>query len=355
MFKRDTTYKNRKDGVFMREKQDGGIQTLRERIAREYLDEEMRILHQKQQEQMRAEIERSDNQNQYLIDRESEFVKYRNQIQLQEKELHEYRAKLKKEMFEREKQLQQEFDKREKLFVERERQFLEKQTEYSRRVVQNQFEFDEMRNALEEEFNIKSAELKSTIESLNLEKQKYEITIREKIEQTASVYVSEALVTLEQKEVKYHKASKLWSFIGAGSLGFGLLIFSMMTIASLWTYPSAVTWEFIVFSLFKGAVGIVFAAGLAKYAFLFSNSYMREALKNADRSHAINFGKFYLQSYGAAAEWSQVKEAFEHWNITGENAFSPRNEQSVGLATIDKITSVIEKTIQNSSILNKKD
>jgi hypothetical protein len=52
---------------------------------------------------------------------------------------------------------------------------------------------------------------------------------------------------------------------------------------------------------------------------------MREALKNADRRHAINFGKFYLESYGAAAEWSQVKEAFEHWNITGENAFSPKN------------------------------
>jgi len=316
----------------------------------EFLAEEKRL-----NEKKREDIERIKQRDRYFDERESEFSKYREQIQAQEKELNTYRAKLTKEMFDREKQLKQEFDKREKLFAERERQLIERQREYTDKIIQNQFEVEEARAALEEEFNLKNAELQNAIEELQMEKQKYNEITREKIEQTSNDYVSEALKTLDDKEKQYHKASRLWSWIGAVSLGIGLLIFCIITIASLWTYPASVTWEFIVFSLFKGAVGIIFSAGLAKYAFLFSSSYMREALKNADRSHAINFGKFYLKSYGAAAEWSQVKEAFEHWNITGENAFSPRNEPSIDLASLDKLMSAFEKSIQNLPIFNKKD
>ena len=69
---------------------------------------------------------------------------------------------------------------------------------------------------------------------------------------------------------------------------------------------------------------------------------MREALKNADRRHAINFGKFYLQSYGAAADWTQIKEAFEHWNITGENAFSKPENSKLDVTILEKIFCAIE-------------
>ncbi|KMN32754.1 hypothetical protein VI26_16680 [Chromobacterium sp. LK1] len=103
------------------------------------------------------------------------------------------------------------------------------------------------------------------------------------------------------------------------------------------------TWEFLVFAIFKGLVAIALLAGLAKYAFLLGNSYMQEALKNADRRHAINFGKFYLESYGAAAEWSQVKEAFEHWNITGTNAFKRAEESMPDIGTLEKAIAMVER------------
>lgn len=70
---------------------------------------------------------------------------------------------------------------------------------------------------------------------------------------------------------------------------------------------------------------------------------MREALKNADRRHAINFGKFYLESYGAAADWSQVKEAFEHWNITGSDAFSRKEEAQIDVSAIEKAATLLER------------
>lgn len=104
-----------------------------------------------------------------------------------------------------------------------------------------------------------------------------------------------------------------------------------------------ITWEVIVFSVVKGLIAVSLLGALARYAFLLSNSYVREALKNADRRHAINFGKFYLESYGAAAEWSQVKEAFEHWNISGSNAFSQPDEIQFDAASTGKLVSLLEQ------------
>jgi hypothetical protein len=125
----------------------------------------------------------------------------------------------------------------------------------------------------------------------------------------------------------------------AGSIGF----FGYITLSSALTLPNPITWEFIAFSVFKGLVAVALLAGLAKYSFLFSSSYMQEALKNADRRHAINFGKFYLESYGAAAEWSQVKEAFEHWNITGSNAFKRSDGSMSDISALEKAVALIER------------
>lgn len=94
---------------------------------------------------------------------------------------------------------------------------------------------------------------------------------------------------------------------------------------------------------FKGVVGLALFAALSKYAYSLGNSYMREALKNGDRRHAINFGKFYLESYGAAADWGQIKEAFEHWNIEGANGFGKTDETQIDLTALEKVAITLEK------------
>lgn len=74
---------------------------------------------------------------------------------------------------------------------------------------------------------------------------------------------------------------------------------------------------------------------------------MRESLKNADRMHAINFGNFYVQSYGAAAEWTQVKEAFENWNITSSNAFTGVDEPKTDVLGLEKVVSRLDLICRN--------
>ncbi len=48
---------------------------------------------------------------------------------------------------------------------------------------------------------------------------------------------------------------------------------------------------------------------------------MNESLKNSDRMHAISFGKFYLQVFGADIKQSDLKEVFKDWNTNQDSAF----------------------------------
>ena len=200
-----------------------------------------------------------------------------------------------------------------------------------------------LRTKLEHEVVTRESQLQDALQQLKLEKERYTEEGRKKIERTSKDYVADTLSALDRKEVQFHLISKIWSGIGAASLAGGLGFFGYVTISSFSNIPNPVTWEFITFSIFKGLIAVALFAALAKYAYLFSNAYMREALKNADRRHAINFGKFYLESYGAAAEWAQIKEAFEHWNIIGTNAFTKSEESQMDITMLEKAAATIEK------------
>ncbi|KXV69612.1 hypothetical protein AD952_14295 [Acetobacter cerevisiae] len=45
-----------------------------------------------------------------------------------------------------------------------------------------------------------------------------------------------------------------------------------------------------------------------------SGNFMKESLRTDDRIHNIRFGLLYIVTYGAAAEWKEVKEALSNWN-----------------------------------------
>lgn len=299
---------------------------------------------------MQDRMEESRRREQYgpddierLDHRERELLAYRKHIQEQEKQLDEYRAKLKNEQLAREKEFQKELEARERFFSEREKKLFERQREFEEHLLLRQNEAEELRARLEQEIVRRESELQETRRALQQEKELYKEESRKKIERTSKDYVSEALDLLGKKETEFHNRSKAWGAIGAASLVGGLAFFAYVTVTSFTVIPNPVTWEFITFALFKGLIAVALFAALAKYSLLFSNSYMREALKNADRRHAINFGKFYLESYGAAADWTQIKEAFEHWNITGDNAFSKNEDSKLDVTTLEKVATAIEK------------
>jgi hypothetical protein len=287
--------------------------------------------------------ELSEEKKRYLNDRERELSKYREVIENQEREFDAYRSRLKEEQIEREMELRKEFEERERYFVEREKKLVERQRDFEKHLQHREIEAQELRNRLQNELVIKESELKKA--SIELEQEKARLTeeSRRKLEQTSQDYVADALNALNSKESQFHTISRIWSGIGAASLIVGVIFFVAVTFSISLDSLKDVSWQFLVFALFKGIITVGLLVGVAKYSFLFSSSYMQESLKNADRRHAINFGKFYLESYGATADWSEVKEAFEHWNITGSNAFSNREDVSLDNNTLEKAISLLEK------------
>lgn len=283
-------------------------------------------------------------EEQHLSERERELFRIQQMLSLQEKEFDEKRKRLKEEQLAREREIQRELDARELFFSEREKKLIERQRDFEEHLMRRQAEAEALRTYLQNEVADREAKLQQALIDLQQKKELYSEESRRKIEKTSKDYVEDTLETLNKKGESFHFISKIWSAVGAASLAGGILFFSYITTLSVINLPAQITWEFIIFSVFKGLIAIALLAGLARYSFLFSSSYMQEALKNADRRHAINFGKFYLESYGAAADWSQVKEAFEHWNISSTNAFSRTEKLLPDMSALEKALGLIERT-----------
>ncbi|GMN90041.1 hypothetical protein [Francisella sciaenopsi] len=287
--------------------------------------------------------EEAKKENEYLDARERELSRYREIIEHQERELDAYRSRLKEEQIEKERELRKEFEEREKFFVDRERKLLDRQKNFEKHFHMREAEVAELRHRLENEVAQREADLKKAAMELQQEKERLTEEGRKKLEQTSRDYVADALEALGSKESKFHTISKIWSGIGAGAMVIGFALFVVITFTTNIDDLKDVSWPFLIFTLFKGIIAVGLLLGVAKYSYLFSSSYMQESLKNADRRHAINFGKFYLESYGSTANWSEVKEAFEHWNITGINAFSKQESPTVDAGALEKALEIIEK------------
>ncbi len=277
-----------------------------------------------------------------MTSHEAEFRAYREHIARQERTLDQARAKFKEEQLAREQAIQREVEEREKFFAARERKLFDRQKEVEQQLLKRQQESEHLRMRLESEIFDREARLSEAMKQLEVEKARYTEESRKKIESKSKDYVAAALDALDHKESQFHRLSKFWSLLGAISLFAGIVFFGYVTVTSFAALPSVLSWEFITLSTFKGLVGLALFAALSKYSYLFGNSYMREALKNGDRRHAINFGKFYLESYGAAAEWAQIKEAFEHWNIASTSAFGKPEDSQVDLTGLEKVASALE-------------
>jgi hypothetical protein len=277
--------------------------------------------------------------------RDQHFLMLRKHIENQEKQLEEYQAKIKKEQLDRENAFQNEMEQRERLLAEREKKLRENQLKIDQELAVHHARLAAQKNNFEKENARRESEHQKALQDLKQLEIQYNDENRSKIENRSSGYVSATLEILERKEKEFLRISRVWGIVGASSLYLGLLFFVYVTSSSLFLMPSPMSWEFITFSAFKGLIAVGLFAALAKYSLLFSNLHMREALKNADRGHAINFGKFYLSIYGAAADWPQIKEAFEHWNIAGNNVFSnPKSEESnLDINSLEKLSNVIEK------------
>lgn len=142
----------------------------------------------------------------------------------------------------------------------------------------------------------------------------------EKIQSNAASYIRVALDSLEKLEIRDRLISYLWYAVGfiALVLGIGFALYGL-TIAG---QQASLSTENLLMVTLKALVVIGLLGACAKYAFSLGKSYSCEALKAADRIHAIRFGEFYLRAFGDKTKWAELKEVFQHWNIDRTSNFS---------------------------------
>lgn len=167
---------------------------------------------------------------------------------------------------------------------------------------------------------------------------------RVKVEATAADFIAASQENLKQREKKYTKMGNFWYGAAYTSLILGV-------VAGVWravlVQNNSGGWINVAQTVIMGIVVIGLIIAVAKFSFTLGKSFMVEALRNADRSHAISFGEFYLRAYGDEAEWKEVKEAFQHWNIDKGSYFSSQNSQ-------DFDPKLFETAIEIASIMSSK-
>lgn len=222
---------------------------------------------------------------------------------------------------EREKTLSETFARREAELEAR----LRSQEERSRRKERDLFEirsqFEAQAEARQKELDTAKAILDEKMAAFEIEVARYRTESQEKLQTNSKKFVGGMVLELREKETALSRISLAWSVLGGVILVLSVILLSWVTYLSVQHATAAMSWSLLTFYALKGSVLVAVAGVTSRYAFVMAANYMSEALRTADRVHAIKFGQFYVETYGAAATWEQVKETFSNWNSGGSGAW----------------------------------
>ncbi|WP_060514087.1 hypothetical protein [Pseudomonas sp. NBRC 111132] len=291
-------------------------------------------------------------QQKLLYEKMQELDAMRDQLARREAIIEKRLLDDKRQLERREKELFDSVEKRVQNLAEQEQSIALRQEELERKLAEERNETIKRR----QEYLQQMQSLDDFRRTLEIEKQRLTEDAQQTLQDNSKKFVKSALSLLGDKEDRFHVISVVWAIAGALSLLAGVIIAVVTMISSSDSYHQApgASLSYYFFHLFRGLVVVGLCGVLSRYAFVFSNSYMHESLKVGERAHAIRFGEFYLDTYGANAEWEQVKEAFAHWNISGQSAFSKAEAGAVDPAISGAASKLLDKAIDAASNLAKK-
>lgn len=298
------------------------------------------------------EEEDQRRQQQQLVEKMQELDAMRDLLASREATIENRLLHEKRQLERREKELFDSVEKRIQSLSEQEQSIALRQEELEKKLAEERNETIKRR----QEYVQQMQGLDAFRRSLEIEKQRLTEDAQQTLQDNSKKFVKSALSLLGKKEDRFHVISVIWAIAGALALLAGVIIAVVTMIGSSDSYHQApgASLSYYFFHLFRGLVVVGLCGVLSRYAFIFSNSYMHESLKIGERAHAIRFGELYLDTYGANADWEQVKEAFAHWNISGQSAFSKADPSAVDLAVTGAANKLLDKAIDAASNLVKK-
>jgi hypothetical protein len=169
----------------------------------------------------------------------------------------------------------------------------------------------------------------------------------EKINTSISDHIEPILKDLKEREDKLRRISSNWNFLGYISIVIGIIASVVLVVIDT-QFHLDIDIQRVVYLAIKGAILLILLLTSSKYAFTLSKSYMNESLKNADRIHAISFGKFYIKVFEGSINANDFKEIFQNWNLSTTSSFSALSTDSYDPKIIDSIGKVLEALKDNA-------
>lgn len=171
---------------------------------------------------------------------------------------------------------------------------------------------------------------------------------REFIESKAADYITVATSALKSREFHNKCIAYLCYIIGLATLILGILfaidgLKSFTEIQKSFVKTPEIIWAVIIIVLVKSIIIIGLLLACSKYTFTLGKSFMHEALRNADRIHAISFGEFFIKAYGEKiSSYTEINEIFQNWNIDKSSSFKELDANSYDPKFSESLVEVIK-------------
>lgn len=160
----------------------------------------------------------------------------------------------------------------------------------------------------------------------------------EKVKTGLSKYIEDVFVNLNESE-KRNKRFAFWLYlVSILSLIATIVIAIAFATNKDWQTASV---EYMIAYGVACLFIVVILISLSKFLFTLAKSFMVEAIRCSDRIHAISFGKFFLDAYGAEASREEVLKAFSSWNIdNGSTSFRNQSGEDYDPKILERISAL---------------
>jgi hypothetical protein len=160
-----------------------------------------------------------------------------------------------------------------------------------------------------------------------------------RIERTAASFVQDSITELSKRERSLKRQAFIWYVLGIISLIGGVIVGIYFSTVDNLEFNNNLRMVYIVV---RNILIITLLIIVSRYCLNLGKTYMNESLKNADRIHAISFGKFFLQVYGSEIRQDDLKDIFKDWNMTQESPFLKIDSNEIDPKIIESISKILE-------------
>lgn len=166
--------------------------------------------------------------------------------------------------------------------------------------------------------------------------------LAESVETEGYKYLDETIESLNQRE----RANRRISF---GCYGLSLLVLLALLIFMFWRFYFFTSTEMnydlqrTIALCVEVIVLSALAISLCRFLFLLGKSFMVEAIRCADRAHAIGLGHLYLKLFKGKFKWEELRDVLQSWNIDSGSAFIDLDAKDIEGISLDQVAPAMRK------------